>query len=270
MNTLSIITINYNNSDGLQRTIESIAAQTCKNFEYIVVDGGSTDGSLDIIKANESHISKWISEPDTGIYNAMNKGAQMACGEFITFVNSGDELSVNTIIEKVLPQLQPETDIYFGQVLDILPDGKENLYKFNREISLMSLYRDVVNHAGTFIKRQQQLNRPYNEILKICSDRQFFIESIILDNCSYKHLDDVIVRFDKTGISSGNSANELMMKENEIILNNVVPPRIACDYKKSNLMLQDLTSELVQFHGVSKLIVKLDLILLKLYKSIKH
>ena len=87
---LSIITINYNNSDGLQRTIESVLSQTWTDFEWIVIDGGSTDGSLDIIKKHASHFSFWCSEPDTGIYNAMNKGITHAKGEYLNFMNSGD------------------------------------------------------------------------------------------------------------------------------------------------------------------------------------
>ena len=87
---LSIITINYNNARGLERTIKSVICQTFTNYEYIIVDGGSTDGSLEVINKYADHISKWVSEPDEGIYNAMNKGTRMASGEYFNYMNSGD------------------------------------------------------------------------------------------------------------------------------------------------------------------------------------
>ena len=89
---LSIITINYNDAKGLRKTFDSIKNQTCHEFEYIVVDGGSSDGSQSVIEEYEQYISKWVSEPDNGIYNAMNKGAKMSTGDYMLFLNSGDNL----------------------------------------------------------------------------------------------------------------------------------------------------------------------------------
>ena len=89
---LSVITINYNNAEGLNRTIQSIDTQTWKEFEYIVIDGASNDGSIDVIKRFESIIDLWISEPDTGVFNAMNKGIKKAKGDYLLFLNSGDFL----------------------------------------------------------------------------------------------------------------------------------------------------------------------------------
>jgi glycosyltransferase involved in cell wall biosynthesis len=92
MPKLSIITINYNNLEGLQRTVESVVNQTWQEFEYIVIDGGSTDGSADFIESQSETIDYWVSEPDKGIYNAMNKGIAKASGEYLLFLNSGDHL----------------------------------------------------------------------------------------------------------------------------------------------------------------------------------
>ena len=91
---LSIITINYNNREGLRKTIESVVNQTYRNFEYIIIDGGSTDGSVEVVKEYADRISYWVSEPDNGIYNAMNKGVLAANGKYIQFLNSGDTRSV--------------------------------------------------------------------------------------------------------------------------------------------------------------------------------
>ena len=86
----SIITVNYNNLEGLKKTVESVKNQTYQKFEYIVIDGGSYDGSLEFIKDNESLLDYWVSEPDSGVYQAMNKGIEKATGEYLLFLNSGD------------------------------------------------------------------------------------------------------------------------------------------------------------------------------------
>ena len=265
---LSIITINYNDKNGLEKTIKSVINQSCRDYEFIVVDGGSNDGSADIIKNHTDYIDKWVSEPDKGIYNAMNKGALMASGDYITYLNSGDEFHDQDVTRDIISHLDRETDIIFGNVLNVHRGGLTNIYRFTRPISLMSLYRSVVNHSGAFISRRQQLKRPYNESLKICSDRQFFIESLVIDNCSYRQIDRIITRFDKTGVSSSKESDELMDKENEMILDLTVPPRIASDYRRTNLILQDLTSELTHYQGLTKSYAKLIMAILKLYRII--
>lgn len=269
MKKLTIITINYNNKEGLEKTLESIDCQSFKDFELIVVDGGSSDGSVEVIKKYETIVTHWVSEPDGGIYNAMNKGARMATSEYLTYVNSGDCLYDESVLSDIMEHLDGHCDIVWGNVINVMPNGVRGRYYITHEISMMSLYRDVVNHAGAFIKRLQQLKRPYNEELKICSDRQFFIESLILDNCNYKKINRDVVLFDKSGISSSPEGDILMNEENERILDLTLPPRIASDYRKSNLHLQDLTSELSQYHGFGKAICRLDKILINIYKIIK-
>src|SRR5690606_2467889 len=98
---LSVITIVYNNVKDIERTILSIITQTYDNIEYIIIDGGSTDGTLDIIKKYQHKVSQWVSEPDKGIYNAMNKGLKMSSGDYILFMNSGDEVYDQRTVEKV-------------------------------------------------------------------------------------------------------------------------------------------------------------------------
>lgn len=200
MAKISIITINYNNREGLQKTIESVASQTNKTFEYIVVDGGSTDGSAEIIKDNCHFIDKWVSEPDKGIYNAMNKGVQMSSGEYCLFLNSGDLLHDNNVFER-LTKHTFDKDIYFGEI--VATNGgkakKRRKYSLNEEITLLTIYEGYFHHAGSFIKRDLMIKYPYREDLKICSDRQFFIQSIIIDNCSYGSIKTPICLFDMGG-----------------------------------------------------------------------
>lgn len=266
MHRLSIITINYNNVEGLRNTLASVANQTDKNFEYIVVDGGSTDGSVDVIREYQNIIDIWVSEPDKGIYNAMNKGSRLASGSYVTFVNSGDCLADSNVMADVLAQIGTinKDDLIFGKVLDVF-DGGTNIYSFSHDLTLMSLHYGVVNHSGCFIKRELQLAHPYREDLKICSDRQFFIEAIIFDNCSYSHIDRIITHFDKTGISSSQVSDKLIDEENEKILASVVPPRIIADYKKTNLLLSELTSKMTNYYGFSKMMCHINSAALKLY-----
>lgn len=263
---LTIVTINYNNSAGLAQTFESIASQKKHDFEYIVIDGGSTDGSVDLIKKYQDIIDIWVSEPDKGIYNAMNKGARLAKGEYITFVNSGDCLADEKVVVDVLAQLgtTKKEDLIFGKVLDIY-ENRTQVYSFSNELTLLSLHYGVVNHSGCFIKRELQLAHPYREDLKICSDRQFFIEAIIFDNCSYSHIDRIITHFDKTGISSTSASSQLIEDENDRILASVVPPRIMSDYKNTNLILAELTSKMTKYYGFSKLMCSINSALIKIY-----
>jgi glycosyltransferase involved in cell wall biosynthesis len=110
---LSIITVNYNNLEGLKKTIESVVSQTWQVFEYIVIDGGSTDGSAAYIEAQSVNIDYWVSEPDNGIYNAMNKGIKAATGEYLLFLNSGDDLTDLKALENNQIHLKEEDIIYF-------------------------------------------------------------------------------------------------------------------------------------------------------------
>lgn len=267
---LSIITINYNDINGLSRTIQSVRNQSSGDFEFVIVDGGSTDGSKILIDENSDIVTRWVSEPDKGIYNAMNKGVQMASGDYVTFVNSGDELHDKDVVKDVLAHIEsnPNVDIVFGKVLDRFENGEARIYEFHHELTLMSLYYSVVNHSGCFICRDIQLRHPYREDLKICSDRQFFIQSIILDNCSYGHINRVVTIFDKTGVSGNGENEELMIEENERIMNDIIPPRIAADYRNTNLMLQPLTSRMRKFQGLTKILVSMNLFIISAYTAI--
>ena len=198
---LSIITINYNNRAGLERTIQSVISQSCRQLiEYIIIDGNSSDGSKGILKKFSSNLDYWVSEPDKGIYNAMNKGVQMSSGEYCLFLNSGDLLHDNNVFER-LTKHTFDKDIYFGEI--VATNGgkakKRRKYSLNEEITLLTIYEGYFHHAGSFIKRDLMIKYPYREDLKICSDRQFFIQSIIIDNCSYGSIKTPICLFDMGG-----------------------------------------------------------------------
>jgi glycosyltransferase involved in cell wall biosynthesis len=114
MPKVSLITITYNAEKYLERTIQSIIRQTYPHIEYLIIDGGSKDGTLAIIRKYENHITRWVSEPDKGIYDAMNKGLNLATGDFIWYMNAGDEIYAADTLEKIFAQ-GADADVYYGE-----------------------------------------------------------------------------------------------------------------------------------------------------------
>lgn len=217
---LSIITVNLNNKSGLQKTIDSVISQTFKDFDWIVIDGGSTDGSKELIEKYANYISYWVSEPDKGIYNAMNKGILVAQGEYLLFLNSGDELYCNSILSQVF-STNHISDIILGQVER--KDNHQLLRKYQSNI-FMQLYTDTLNHQASFIKRSLFKDKLYDESLRIVSDWKFFVEVIIKHNATYKIIDSIVVRQDMKGISS--KELDLVKKERQTIFNNQFHPSL--------------------------------------------
>ena len=206
----SIITVNLNNRNGLQRTFDSIVVQTCKNFEWIIIDGGSTDGSKEFIEQNEKHVSYWCSEKDTGIYNAMNKGVQHANGEYCLFLNSGDVLCAPNIIEKIL-EIPFQTEIVsFDMYVDIKsPKG----YKKSPDcVNAYWLYDHYIPHPSSWIKRELLLKLPYDESYSMISDWVFFFDALVVNECSYQHVPIPISLFFSDGMSC-NPANKKKMRD---------------------------------------------------------
>lgn len=206
---LSIITINYNNAAGLKKTLDSVAVQTCADFEHIIVDGASTDGSVEIIRAySQSSIANchkiiWLSEPDNGIYNAMNKGLRLAQGEYTLMLNSGDYLVDENVIDKVLPFLD-NTDIIQGNVIEEYPH--QTIRNCGYGISSISFF-DVLDahflHQASFIRLETMKRYGYyDESYKKAADSYFYITALALGNASFKYINVDVANFDVNGISS--------------------------------------------------------------------
>lgn len=219
----SIITINYNNKDGLKKTIESVINQSYRNFEYIIIDGGSTDGSVDIIKEYEKNIDYWISEPDKGVYNAMNKGIMQAHGDYLNFMNSGDCFYSNQTLEKI-SQI-PNVDIIMGKAIT----SSNTILGPHYPVTLYNICIYGFNHQATFYKKELCIRHLYDEFLKYISDFKLTIQCIIIDNCSYNITDEIVALYDITGISSSNPTER--DKEREIVLKQLFPHRLAIDFE---------------------------------------
>ena len=190
--TLSIITINYNNSDGLDKTLQSIESQTICDFEHIIIDGDSTDCSVEIIKnyagRPKKYFINWISEKDKGIYNAMNKGIVMAKGEYCQFLNSGDILADNMVVERMTKLLQENIDILVGNMYKIMPNGKilnnAKAQKQTDEPTMLQFFLSTINHSPA--DRKSSLFKKfglYDEELKICSDWKWYLQTVVYGKC---------------------------------------------------------------------------------------
>lgn len=198
---LTIITINLNNKVGLEKTINSVINQTFLDFEYIIIDGGSTDGSLEVIENHQKNIQYWISEPDSGVYNAMNKGIKRANGDYLLFLNSGDcLLDTNTLLE-VSSNLGTH-DIIFGN-LRYDREGQFTDASYPDKINFAYLYKNYLPHPASFIKKDSLIAQGlYDETYKICSDWVFFMKAICLENASYLHINQVITIYNTEGLSA--------------------------------------------------------------------
>lgn len=225
MKKLSIITINYNNRDGLRKTIESVVNQTWQDFEYIVIDGGSKDGSVEVIKEFADHIDYWISEPDKGIYNALNKGVVVAQGEYCNFMNSGDCFYASDTLERVFGT-NPTADIVCGNTYS------DHLKTPPQEITFDFLFNESICHQCAFIRTTLMKKHGYDEKYKIVADRKFFVQALLLDNCSYQAVDVNVVKYDITGFSSANPVQSRL--EYAQVLEELVPERIRIDYGRKS------------------------------------
>ena len=261
---LSIITINYNNAEGLRKTMESVLAQTYTEIEYIIVDGASTDGSVDVIRELATRPTiKWVSEKDTGIYNAMNKGIRMATGEYIEILNSGDILAADDVTERMFQAMgygqwaidnennrqspmanRPQIPIFYGNMIKEYPDGRRVVDRCQAKgytpESFYYFYRGTLNHDCAYIRRDLfEKYGLYNEEMKICSDWEWYVRAIVLggEKTVYANIDVTV--FDMTGISESNGKNQdIILKERREYLESILPASVLRDYNMYSLPIE--------------------------------
>lgn len=215
MSRLSIITINLNNKAGLEKTIQSVLAQTGADYEYIIIDGASTDGSKELIDRYQSHLSFWVSEKDSGIYEAMNKGIKKAKGEYLLFLNSGDDLYTTEVVKNMQPYFEQGNDVISGALSLKLETGP-HLVQAEKEITLSYFRRISLFHQATFIKRSL-FDRfgLYDESFRIGGDYEFFIRTLLRNQVSYQPAEHIICNYDLKGLSNDVRYMQLNQMERE-------------------------------------------------------
>ncbi|NDW10779.1 glycosyltransferase family 2 protein [Dysgonomonas sp. 520] len=219
MKKVSIITINLNNKTGLEKTIKSVISQTSHNYEFIVIDGASTDGSTDVMKLYAEHITYSLSEPDKGIYEAMNKGIKAAKGEYLHFLNSGDIYASDTVLENAFKEDWHDSFVCGNFFYDFSGElVKYGIYK-NRDwtFSLYDIFSDGLCHQAFFINRKMfDKYGYYDEKLRIASDFKLFFIAIGLHHEPVRYVDVDIVIYDTEGFSS-NVGGKAILREKQLI-----------------------------------------------------
>lgn len=277
---LSIITINYNNASGLRKTLTSVASQTYRDIEHIIIDGGSKDGSVEAIKeyvaANPDrdpffkHTIKWVSEKDNGIYNAMNKGIEIALGrrvvnsfnrselvedknkvlpDYIQILNSGDILASPDVTERMVAEIEkaeyPEL-LYGNMIKKDYATGKILGKSKEVEYSLRQYYTSTMNHDCCYIRCDvYDKYGLYDESLKIVSDWKWFLQAVGLGQVKPEYVDVDVTIFDASGISETNLA--LRNQERQQVLDELLPPAVLADYAKYTFPMEEY-NRLKKYH----------------------
>lgn len=207
---ISVVTVCFNAADLIEKTISSVAEQTYPDVEYIVIDGKSTDATTDIIRKYSDSISYWVSEPDNGIYDAMNKGISAATGDYIIFMNAGDSFTDSTVLEKVVPYLGSHT-IVSGRWNRCYSDGKVKQAAPKKTESLK--VEMPICHQATFIRLPYHKDNPFDTSFKLSADYDFFYKAWRHGE-TFSYLDETIVDFiEAEGASTDNITTSVMERE---------------------------------------------------------
>lgn len=201
---ISIITVCYNAASTIEQTIHSVLDQSYPEIEYIIIDGNSTDGTIDIIKKYQDKITYWISEPDTGIYQAMNKGVDVASGDYIYFLGADDSLFDQSVMEKVIYYLtEANPDVLCGAIYvvdDVFNTGMQK--RTGRQLSCEEVYNgQIAPHQGMVIRTDLMKKYRYNEKYKIAGDYDLFLR-LNKDRRCIQYIDDVVAFYSNGGVGA--------------------------------------------------------------------
>lgn len=216
---LSIITVNLNDRAGLQRTLKSVRNQTFRDCEHLVIDGGSNDGSVDLLHQWSSNLAYCRSEPDHGIFDAMNKGVAQAGGEYLLFLNSGDTLSANDTLQKLLAS-RPTADVVYGNS-QAVGNAVRGTITYPSPLTIEFLFVSSIGHQSSLIRRELQLAHPYDTNLRIAADWKFFLQSFLAGRV-FTYVNQTISHFDATGVSNRPEYHALQRQERDAVLLDVL------------------------------------------------
>lgn len=268
--TVSIITINYNNLSGLKKTYESVVSQKYNDYEWILIDGGSTDGSADFIQEHSERFAFWCSEPDNGVYHAMNKGIALSKGDYLCFMNTGDCFASSDVLRSVFGN-DLWGDVVYGDWIRVYPD-REVFIQAPKKALEATLFFENICHQAMFIKSGELKRNGYDERIKIFADWRRWID-MVLDGRRFQYIPYIICKYEaESGISEKQSSqNKLDM---DMVRGNV-PNAISEIYRQmdrlfvyeSSPLLKD-TYGLMHEGRVFYHLIRINLSILKVIKSI--
>lgn len=195
---ISVVTVCYNAAATIEKTMLSVINQTYENIEYIIIDGGSTDGTVDIIKKYADRIAYWVSEPDKGIYDAMNKGIKVATGEWINFIGADDVFYKNNVITNMVSNMKERNVVYYGNVI-FKGSGKIYLGKFTK----IKWGTTNISHQAIFYPKSVYKAYVYNTQYKVYADYAYNLQ-LLKNNVKFKYINMIVTLYDVTGFSATN------------------------------------------------------------------
>jgi glycosyltransferase involved in cell wall biosynthesis len=217
---LSIITINYNDCVGLKKTVASVKSQSNQSFEYIIIDGGSTDGSAEYLREHENSFAYACSEKDKGIYDAQNKGIAKSTGKYLLFLNADDTFHSNQVVEQFLKQTtNSDKGIIYGNSLITSPIGEEKLLTPPTKLDLNFWYRNTLNHQAVFMQKTLfDKYGLYDLNFRICADFEFFLKVFVKENAAFEYLPLTVCNYFEDGFSANPANYDKMLAEKETVL----------------------------------------------------
>lgn len=253
---LSIITINYNNLQGFKKTYDSVVNQTFTDYEWIVIDGGSTDGGREFIEQHKQSFAYWCSEPDGGIYQALNKGAKIAKGEYISFMNAGDCYADRNTLSDVFSNVH-SAEILFGDVVLVSKEGCKTInYPDNLTYNWLRQY--TINHQSTFTRREVFEILSFDVKYRFLADRKFWLQSMIR-GYRFEHLPLIVSHYDYSGFSTQNE--DKWEAEKKAIYEEVTPEGLKENLTDGHIYEshQDLrlAYSILQHHGLRRKLLHL-------------
>ena len=212
---ISVITVAYNCRECIEKTIKSVTGLSYDNLEYIVIDGGSTDGTVEIIEQYKDRIAYYVSERDKGIYDAMNKGLAVATGEWVNFMNAGDFFANKDVLNSVVEQMEDDAVIVHGNIIKQC----RGFYYFATPAGADKADVQMpVFHQSTFVKLSYHRSHPFDISFKSSGDYNFFYNANFRDKCKFQYIPVVVACFDNTGGMSKDN-HSLSIRENLRIWN---------------------------------------------------
>ena len=234
---VSIITVNFNHLEGLKRTYESVVNQTFGDYEWIVIDGGSTDGSREFIEQHQDRFAYWCSEKDNGIYHAMNKGIRQAKGEYLNFMNTGDIFVSNETLAKVFSERRTADILYGYTILKNSGNKCGNLGMMKRLFHWYDFFYNTLPHQSTFIRREAfERIGLYDETCRIVADWIWFVRAIFHCNASYEFIPQKIAIYEGGGISATKANMEEKRARKEQLFPNYLSEQDAILLRRASLV----------------------------------